>query len=155
MNGEGRGTRDPQTWRLTVHGGGKEKGFSAPAAALDHSFLVPHSITTGWLSQNPPLSSHWNVRGGEYIGAGELLFLKKSKNFCLFFFGNLFTFHYQKTLTLDPMDAGGVGSGQQNVEDAAGFAWRGCGVFQCSFPTGSQCTERERIMVLPLLRNLS
>lgn len=102
MNGEGRGTWDPQTWRLTVHGGGKEKDFSVPAAALDHSSLVPHSITTGWFSQNPPLSSHWNVRGGEYIGAGELLFLKKSKNFCLFFFWQSFHFSLPKDFDLGP-----------------------------------------------------
>lgn len=57
------------------------------------------------------------------------------KKICFFwrnqdtFFGNLFILPCQKTLTLDPMDAGGVGSGQGNIENAAGFAWSGCGMF--------------------------
>lgn len=55
MDGEGRNAWDPQAWRPTACGRGKEKDFSVAAAALDHSFPMPHSIKMGWSSPRPPL----------------------------------------------------------------------------------------------------
>lgn len=68
MDGEGRNAWDPQAWRPTACGRGKEKDFSVAAAALDHSFPMPHSITMEWFSQHPPLFFSLECEGGNTLG---------------------------------------------------------------------------------------
>lgn len=65
--GDGKASRQPPDFSV------------AAAAAVSHSFLVPHSITTGWWSQSIPPSSHWSVRGEMLWGRRAAFFFKRNE----------------------------------------------------------------------------
>lgn len=145
---------------MTCVGQESQQQRLSPGLPLDAAALASSShvfIARTFLTVLPHISLFlltgvWAGVGGHFE-EGPLLFLDESGNRLL---GDLFILGCWKNLTFDPRDAGGTGLGQQSITNAAGFSWEGCGTFwlQMAFPS-SPSTYSEKMMVLPLLRNLS